>query len=111
MTRLLRLADAQQGLADHLGGVERLEGEVTAARDRLEAAVRETGLDSIEDVLSAVRDDAQIGALDSLRQRHDTELAAVAEQLDDPALQSAVAAPPPDLATLTDVGARGRAAS
>ncbi|MCY7374017.1 MAG: SMC family ATPase [Spirochaetaceae bacterium] len=97
--RLIGLADVLDGLGAHLGGVERLERDLAAALERVEAAVAERGFGSVEDVLPAVRDDEQQAALDDLRQRHDTDLATVLDQLEDADLVAAEASSPPDLET------------
>jgi len=99
--RLVVLADALDGLAAHLGGVERLERDLAAALARVEVALDGRGFGAVEDVLSAVRDDGRLVELEAHRHRHDTHLATVLEQLKDIELVEAAAIPPEDLETLS----------
>jgi exonuclease SbcC len=98
--RLQRQADALDGLAETLSGVEALESRLADAHARLDAAIRDRGLDSVDAVVSAARDEDRCAALDELRRRHDAEQVSVEEQLAAAELVSALAEELPDLDTL-----------
>jgi exonuclease SbcC len=98
--RLEALSADLDGLADQLAELERLDEAVTDAVERVEAEVRARRLGSVTSVAAAVRDDERIRELERLRQDHDTELAAVSEQLADPELLEAAARPVPEVEPL-----------
>ncbi len=82
--RLQRTARDLDGLVGHLSDIDRLEAAVVGALDRVEAAIQERGLRSVEEVLAAVRDADRLSELEELTRRHDSDVAAVTEQLADP---------------------------
>ena len=96
--RLERTARDLEGLARHLSDLDRLERAVEEAVARVETAVAERGLRSVEDVAGAVRDDDRLHELEDLVRSHDAEVAAVAQQLADPEVAGAQAMPADDVA-------------
>ena len=96
--RLERTARDLEGLARHLTDLDRLERAVEEAVTRVELAVAERGLRSVEDVAGAVRDDDSIRDLEELVRTHDAEAAAVAQQLADREVAAALAAPADEVA-------------
>ena len=108
--RLLLVLTDLEGLARHLADLERLEKDVSDARDRVETAVRERALTSTDEVAAAVRSDDRIIQLETVRRQYDTDLASVAEQLSDPDLVAASAVAAPAMDALRDAAARTAAA-
>jgi exonuclease SbcC len=103
--RLDRMATELAELAGELAEAERLETEVAGALERAECAVRARRLESLEAAAAAARDDERLGELEAVVHRHDTELAAVSEQLDDPALTAVADREPADLDSLAAAAA------
>lgn len=99
--RLNQLAEDLERLAEHLGGVERLEREVAAALARVSGALASSGWPSLDHAAAAVRDDERITELERVQRRHDTDLATVLDQLAEPALVAAAARPAPELELVT----------
>jgi DNA repair protein SbcC/Rad50 len=97
VARLARLADGLDALVRQVETVDRLEEQVTAALDRAEQAAHDRGLDSLEAVMTAARDDEVLHHLDEARRRHEADLASVRAQLAEPALSVLADAPAPDL--------------
>jgi exonuclease SbcC len=95
--RLERTARDLEGLAGHLSDLDRLERAVDEALARVQAAVAERGLRSVEEVSGAVRDDERLQELERLVRVHDAEAAVVAEHLTDPEVAGALALPSEDL--------------
>jgi DNA repair protein SbcC/Rad50 len=96
--RLARLADDCDALAQVLADAERLRGEVDAARERARVAATEQGLADLDVVAAAARDPHRVAALEEFRARLDAEQTSLDEQLGDPGMVAAAAAPAPDLA-------------
>jgi len=97
VARLARLADGLDALVRQVETVDRLEEQVAAALERAEQAARDRGLDSLEAVMTAARDDEVLHHLDEARRRHEADLASVTAQLAEPALSVLADAPAPDL--------------
>jgi exonuclease SbcC len=97
VARLARLADGLDALVRQVETVDRLEEQVAAALERAERAAHDRGLDSLEAVLAAARDDEVLRELDEARRQHDADLASVTAQLAEPALSVLADAPAPDL--------------
>ena len=95
--RLERTARDLEGLAGHLSDLDRLERAVDEALARVQAAVAERGLRSVEELSGAVRDDERLQELERLVRVHDAAAAAVGEQLTDPEVAGALALPSEDL--------------
>ena len=100
--RLARLADDLDGLAAQVGTVEQLGDQVAAALQRAEEAALARGLGSLEEVAAMARDDEEVARLDEARRRHDSELASVREQLDEPSLTGLADSPAPELHVLRE---------
>ena len=107
--RLLSLADDCDRLATQIADTERLQGAVSTALERAEAAAAERELGSLEEVAAAARDDARVIELDEFRQAHDAELTTVAELLADPELTGVERQPNPDLMMLAAQAAAAEA--
>ena len=97
VARLARLADGLDALVRQVETVDRLEEQVAAALERAEQAAHDRGLDSLEAVMTAARDDEVLHLLDEARRRHEADLASVTAQLAEPALSVLADAPAPDL--------------
>jgi DNA repair protein SbcC/Rad50 len=100
--RLGRLAEQLDALADQVSTVEQLAGQLDAALARAEAAARERGLATLEDVADAARDEDVVARLDAARRRHEADLASVTAQLAEPAISVLADAPAADLPALRE---------
>jgi len=98
--RLASLVEDLAGLVDAVAAVDRLGGEVAAARRRAAEAAERHGLDGLDDVVASSRPEPVVVELEAFRRRHDEELAAVTEMLADETLVAALSVPAPDLAAL-----------
>jgi exonuclease SbcC len=94
--RLERLAADLDRLAGRLAEMEHLEARAAAARDRAEAEVSARRFESLDAVAAAARGEDRIAGLEALRHRHDTELHAVRQQLDDPEIVAVAGHQPAD---------------
>jgi exonuclease SbcC len=97
VARLARLADGLDALVRQVETVDRLEEQVEAALARAEQAAHDRGLDSLEAVLAAARDDEVLHRLDEARRHHEADLASITAQLAEPGLSVLADAPAPDL--------------
>ena len=98
--RLGRLAAALEALARQVGAVEQLDDQVAAALERAERAAHGRGLDTLDLVLLAARDDAVVQQLDEARRRYDADVTSLREQLAEPVLADLGDTAPPELAGL-----------
>jgi DNA repair protein SbcC/Rad50 len=100
--RLVSSADDLETLGRQVDAADRLGGEVARAMERAEQAAAEQGVDSLEDVLPSYRPEPQLTHLDAEHRRHESELAAVREQLAEPVLAALDNSPAPELTALRD---------
>jgi DNA repair protein SbcC/Rad50 len=98
--RLSALVVHLGGLVDAVAAVDRLAGEVSAARRRAAKSATEHGLEGLEAVIASSRPEPVVVELEAFRRRHDEELAALTEMITDETLVGAVALPAPDLVGL-----------
>jgi exonuclease SbcC len=104
--RLAALVGHLAGLVDAVAAVDRLAGEVTAARHRAARAAEQHGLDDLDDVIANSRPEPVVLELEEFRRRHDEEFAALKEMLAEPATVAAMSTTAPDLPALTDAAER-----
>jgi exonuclease SbcC len=95
--RLTGLADQCEELDRHLCEGERLRREADRARQEALAEAERLGLPDLEAVAAAGRDDETLRGLEERRERYESELRSVRQQLLEPALTAAAAGDPPDL--------------
>jgi len=98
--RLSALVEHLGGLVDAVATVDRLAGEVSAARRRAATAAAEHGLAGLDDVVASSRPEPVVVELEAFRRRHDEELSSLTEMLADEAMGAAMSAPAADLAAL-----------
>jgi DNA repair protein SbcC/Rad50 len=98
--RLAALVEHLAGLVEAVATVDRLAGEVSAARRRAARAATEHGLAGLDDVVASSRTEPVVVELEAFRRRHDEELAALTEMMADETLVAAMSVPAPDLAAL-----------
>ena len=108
--RLVGAADDLEALSRQAEAAERLDGEVARALARAQDAAGARGVDSVERVLQDHRAEPDLARLESAVRRHDVELAAVRDQLADPALTALDRDVPPDVDVLRAEAEAGDAA-
>ena len=104
--RLVAVADDLEALGRQVETADRLDGEVARAMTRAEDAAVARGVASLEQVLRDHRAEPDLARLDETLRRHDTELAAVREQLAEPVLAALGDTQVPDVEGLRDRAAQ-----
>jgi exonuclease SbcC len=107
--RLVAVADDLEALGRQVETADRLDGEVARALVRAQDAAVARGIASLEQVLRDHRAEPDLVRLDETLRRHETELAAVRDQLAEPVLAALGDRPVPDVEGLRCQAARSEA--